>query len=82
MLPCDVVLISSSGLDGMCYIETKNLDGESNLKHKFAPTQLHNLAAQQADKNLMSRISPCVIWCESPNKDIYKFDGKLKLPND
>lgn len=32
----DVLIISSSGEKGACFIETKNLDGETNLKHKKA----------------------------------------------
>ncbi len=34
--PADLVLLNSSGPKGICYIETKNLDGETNLKHKVA----------------------------------------------
>lgn len=33
-LPSDVILVKSSEAKGICYIETKNLDGETNLKHK------------------------------------------------
>lgn len=29
--------------DNVCYIETKNLDGETNLKHKSAPLETVNL---------------------------------------
>jgi phospholipid-transporting ATPase len=32
--PCDMVILSSSLPKGICYVETKNLDGETNLKHK------------------------------------------------
>ena len=31
-----IVLLNSSGPKGICYIETKNLDGETNLKHKVS----------------------------------------------
>ena len=34
--PADLVLLNSSTPKGICYIETKNLDGETNLKHKLA----------------------------------------------
>jgi len=35
--PADLVIIASSGVEGLCYVETKNLDGETNLKSKVAP---------------------------------------------
>lgn len=34
MFPADLLLISSSEPQGMTYIETSNLDGETNLKIK------------------------------------------------
>jgi magnesium-transporting ATPase (P-type) len=34
--PADMVLLSSSNPEGVCYIETMNLDGETNLKLKKA----------------------------------------------
>ena len=36
-LPVDIIILRTS-LDNVCYIETKNLDGETNLKHKTAPS--------------------------------------------
>jgi phospholipid-translocating ATPase len=38
--PADLILLNSSGPKGICYIETKNLDGETNLKHKVANKEL------------------------------------------
>jgi len=34
------VLIGSSESKGVCYVETKNLDGETNLKFKETPKLL------------------------------------------
>lgn len=34
IIPADMVLLYSSDLDGICYIETASLDGETNLKQR------------------------------------------------
>jgi P-type E1-E2 ATPase len=44
--PADLVLVQSSDSKGVCYIETKNLDGETNLKHKLAEKYLNNTLHQ------------------------------------
>ena len=33
--PADILIVESTGQDGLCYVETKNLDGETNMKHKI-----------------------------------------------
>ena len=38
--PADIILLASSAPKNMCYVETKGLDGETNLKHKIAPKEL------------------------------------------
>ena len=32
--PADMVVVRSTEDEGVCYVETKNLDGETNLKNK------------------------------------------------
>ena len=41
--PADIVLLASTNPDGICYVETINLDGESNLKIKQALDQTKTL---------------------------------------
>ena len=69
--PCDLLLITSSVSKGVCYVETKNLDGETNLKHKKAPSQFWNLAKGEVE--IMKNFNETLIDCELPNESIYKF---------
>lgn len=70
--PADLLLLSSSYEDGICYVETMNLDGETNLKLKQAlkpTTQLHNNESFQSFK--------AFIKCEDPNPSLYTFVGSM-----
>ena len=42
--PCDMIILNSSLPKGICYVETKNLDGETNLKYKQAAKECIPLA--------------------------------------
>ena len=42
--PCDLILINSSLPKGICYVETKSLDGETNFKMKVSRAEVLNLA--------------------------------------
>ena len=33
-IPADIIVLKSSNESGQFFVETKNLDGETNLKHK------------------------------------------------
>jgi len=68
-LPADMVLISSSEPQGMAYLETANIDGESTLKIKIAPPNLPKTEDLHGS-----------ITCETPNDQIYNFAGLLHLP--
>ena len=47
--PADVLILKTSELKNVCYIETKNLDGETNLKNKKAHPDLQSLIPQEDD---------------------------------
>lgn len=75
--PCDVLLVGGSLPKGICYVETKNLDGETNLKHKQAPKQVTDEA--ENDQQVQKNFQEAVIECEKENEFLYKFQGNLKM---
>ncbi|KAK8716088.1 hypothetical protein V6N13_043407 [Hibiscus sabdariffa] len=70
--PADVLLLSSNYEDGVCYVETMNLDGETNLnaKHALEVTSLLHDTERFQDFR-------AVIKCEDPNEHLYSFVGTL-----
>ena len=72
--PADLILLLSSDPKGLCYVETKNLDGETNLKHKLAEKLSQNL---MQDNSVFDSFQ-CEIKCDDPNPMIYAFNGLLK----
>ncbi|XP_030252559.1 phospholipid-transporting ATPase IA isoform X1 [Sparus aurata] len=73
-LPADLVILSSSEPQGMCYIETSNLDGETNLKIR----QGLQVTADIKDIDSLMRLSGRM-ECESPNRHLYEFVGNIRL---
>lgn len=72
-LPADAVLISSSDNEGVCFVETKDLDGETNLKPRNSIQELKHIQSG-ADC-----LSDCHFYVEAgaPSPDLYKFSGTL-----
>ncbi|KAK9025171.1 hypothetical protein V6N11_065067 [Hibiscus sabdariffa] len=71
--PADLLLLSSNYEDGICYVETMNLDGETNLKAKRALEVTLDLDEDEDFKNFKG-----IIKCEDPNPSLYTFVGNLE----
>ncbi|XP_030473454.1 probable phospholipid-transporting ATPase 4 isoform X1 [Syzygium oleosum] len=71
--PADLLLLSSSYEDGLCYVETMNLDGETNLKVKRSQEVTLPLDSDESFKDFAG-----VIRCEDPNPSLYTFVGNLE----
>ncbi|EPS74312.1 hypothetical protein M569_00437, partial [Genlisea aurea] len=71
-LPCDMVLLSTADATGVSYVQTTNLDGESNLKTRYSrqETQMKSLEIQNIDG---------IIKCEKPNRNIYGFHANMEI---
>ncbi|XP_028753721.1 putative phospholipid-transporting ATPase 9 [Neltuma alba] len=72
--PADLILLSSSYDDAICYVETTNLDGETNLKLKQASEETSKLQEDSSFQNFKATIA-----CEDPNANLYSFIGSMEL---
>ncbi|CAN7098233.1 unnamed protein product [Brassica rapa subsp. narinosa] len=73
--PADLLLLSSSYEDSVCYVETMNLDGETNLKVKQGLEATSSRLHEDSDFKEFK----AVVRCEDPNADLYTFVGTLHL---
>lgn len=73
MIPADLVLLYSPDVKGNCFVETKNLDGETNLKIKSCPKEFLGKYTSEASLATLAGQTNC----EPPNNQIYKFEGNM-----
>ncbi|KAI9140278.1 hypothetical protein BKA69DRAFT_1167692 [Paraphysoderma sedebokerense] len=73
-IPADMVILSTSEPDCVCYVETKNLDGETNLKVRKGPMETFHI------KNAID----CgkvkfIISSEKPNNNMFSYNGTMLI---
>ncbi|KAK1232321.1 aminophospholipid translocase [Marasmius sp. AFHP31] len=73
-IPADMILLSSSEPEGLCYVETANLDGETNLKIKQASPHTASLTSPRPVNALRGTLRS-----EHPNNSLYTYEGTLDL---
>lgn len=72
-IPADILILYSSSPSGVVYVDTINLDGETNLKDKSA--MLENFG----EKKLV--LLNGMIKSELPNENLEKWDGLVMFTN-
>lgn len=83
----DLLLLASSEPHGLCYIETAELDGETNLKVKQALSEtvkhFESIAAKSSESSINTELSKLdfEIECEAPNELLNQFEGTLTFRN-
>eukprot|EP01029_Cantina_marsupialis_P021360 TRINITY_DN50_c1_g1_i4.p1 TRINITY_DN50_c1_g1~~TRINITY_DN50_c1_g1_i4.p1 ORF type:complete len:1122 (-),score=321.77 TRINITY_DN50_c1_g1_i4:384-3749(-) len=72
--PCDLILLSSSDPAGNCYIQTTNLDGETNLKVRLARPETQQMQSLPVLSKFQGEFE-----VHPPNDAIYVFNSKMKV---
>uniref|UniRef100_A0A671VP61 Phospholipid-transporting ATPase n=1 Tax=Sparus aurata TaxID=8175 RepID=A0A671VP61_SPAAU len=72
-IPADILLLSSSNPNSLCYVETAELDGETNLKFKLG---LRVTDEQLQEERQLAEFD-ALIECEEPNNRLDKFIGTM-----
>ena len=71
-VPADIVILSTSETDNLCYIETQNLDGETNLKVRQGLNATGDLRSVHDCERARFYIES-----EPPHANIYQYNGVL-----
>jgi phospholipid-translocating ATPase len=72
-IPADIVVLSTSDSDGLCYVETKNLDGETNLKPRKSLQATSSLLSEEDAEH-----ASFLIDSEPPHANLYLYNGVLR----
>ncbi|KAG0201354.1 hypothetical protein BGX28_005804 [Mortierella sp. GBA30] len=73
-VPADAIILSTSEAEGSCFIETKDLDGETNLKTRMS---LHETSKYNTARRC-SRLK-CFVDMEPINANLFSFNGSLTM---
>jgi magnesium-transporting ATPase (P-type) len=68
-----MVLLKTSDHKGSCFVETKGLDGETNLKVKKVQKDINEAFIEETHVHNVNG----KIHCEEPNSAIYKYEGYM-----
>lgn len=77
-IPADVIICATSEEENVAFVETKNLDGETNLKSRSACSELTRLRDAKACADPKKTFS---VDCEQPNNNMYKLTATLVTPD-
>ncbi|KAI0636462.1 phospholipid-translocating P-type ATPase [Trametes polyzona] len=77
-LPADILICATSEEENVAYVETKNLDGETNLKSRSACPALTHLSTARA---CAARQNAFRIDCDRPDTNLYKLNATVITPD-
>ena len=75
-IPADILLLKSSDPQGICYIETCDLDGETSLKRRQVVRGFIEKQSSFTPSKFISKLE-----IDSPTTKIYRFHGAMIHPS-
>ncbi|XP_039482821.1 phospholipid-transporting ATPase VA isoform X2 [Drosophila santomea] len=74
-VPADILLLRTSDPQGVCYIDTCDLDGETNLKRREVVRGFEEMQSIFVPSKFVSRVE-----ADAPTTKLYRFHGALIHP--
>ncbi|XP_001964882.3 phospholipid-transporting ATPase VA isoform X2 [Drosophila ananassae] len=74
-VPADILLLRTSDPHGVCYIDTCDLDGETNLKRREVVRGFEEMQSIFVPSKFVSRVE-----ADAPTTKLYRFHGALIHP--
>ncbi|KAF6763732.1 phospholipid-translocating ATPase [Ephemerocybe angulata] len=78
-LPADVLICSTSEDENVAFVETKNLDGETNLKSRNAVQALTHI---RSPDDCVSPHNSFRIDCDRPDVNMYRMNAAVRVGGD
>jgi phospholipid-transporting ATPase len=80
-IPADMLVLTTSSPDGTVFVETANLDGETNLRLKRSPVSTQKADLVDFSTKTIGE-SDFIVGLENPHLDMYTFKGSLRRKSD
>jgi phospholipid-transporting ATPase len=81
--PADLIMLYSTNKSGIAYVETKNIDGETNLKYKESVNKTYNAlknVREEANDDYIANLTG-LVSCDAPNANMYEYEGTYYYEN-
>ncbi|ETW02698.1 hypothetical protein H310_06141 [Aphanomyces invadans] len=82
IIPSDMIILASSSPIGQCFTMTANLDGETNLKIRWVPSQLSKVNTLMGDAaDIWAMVNGAHVESEGPSRKLDRFKATLTTIN-
>ncbi|KAJ6622908.1 hypothetical protein B0H10DRAFT_2213939 [Mycena sp. CBHHK59/15] len=75
-LPADILICATSEDENVAFVETKNLDGETNLKSRNAVPALSHL---RSAADCAAAANAFTVACDRPDNNMYRLNGAVRV---